>query len=163
MDDTNVIDFRGRTKVWEKPDEAKVKAKAEFQVKSDMLKTGEYDFDELFNDDDIVKILERAEQNEFFRGRFIDLSKAQKYDKMKKLAKWLDCHCPDVVGIVIGGISSTRHHALVSIDVRRLSCIQGRPLQAFCVLHSLSDAVFLSGINGDIIRFSFSVEYVYKA
>ena len=159
----NVIDIRGRKNMEKIIGEAKVKAEAEFQAKADKLRTGKFGFEDLFSDDDIVTILERAEQNKFFKGRCVDISRVQKYDKIKKLAQWLDCHCPDILGIVIGGITSRQPHAVVSIDVRRLSALRGRPLQAFCMLFSLSDNVFLSGINGDMIRFSFSVEYVYKA
>lgn len=141
-------------------DSAKEKTESELERKIEKLKRGSMeDVFDLLTDGDIVKILTNIDS---FQGSIADFSKVQRFKKIAQSAQWLDANSLEVVGCIIGQISSNQPNAIVSLDIRRLSNFRAAQLSALTAMFALADNVFFSGIKDSVIRISYGIEGVYS-
>ena len=131
----------------------------EYQEKLERSKQSDVDVRDFFDDEELDRILS---DNEFFNGRVADLSKMQRYEKLKLAAQWMNDHSMEVVCVDIDKPSQSRPNVVVSMELRRLSSLRGRELKIFSAMNALADTVFLSGLKDEAIRFSFGIESLWQ-
>ena len=131
----------------------------EYQEKLERSKQSDVDARDFFDDEELDRILS---DNEFFNGRVADLSKMQRYEKLKLAARWMNDHSMEVVCVDIDKPSQSRPNVVVSMELRRLSSLRGRELKIFSAMNALADTVFLSGLKDEAIRFSFGIESLWQ-
>ena len=88
----------------ERIEQAKKKAEEEYQEKLERSKQSDVDVRDFFDDEELDRILS---DNEFFNGRVANLSKMQRYEKLKLAAQWMNDHSMEVVCIDIDKPSQT--------------------------------------------------------
>ena len=108
------------------------------------------------------EIQEFCRLNDLFEGRIADFSKAQRFEKLKKVGQWLDAHSMEVKGLSTSPVSSDKQNAIVMIDIKKLSILEKDDLKVFIAMFSLSDSVFISSVNDGFTRVSFYVQDVYS-
>lgn len=143
----------------ERVERAKIKAEEKYQKKLEQSKASDVDVRDFFDDEELDRILS---DNEFFNGRVVDLSKMQRYEKLKLAAQWMNDHSMEAVSVDIEKPSSARPNVVVTMELRRLASLRGRELRIFTAMAAMADTVFLSGLKDSTIRFSFGVESVYQ-
>lgn len=143
----------------ERVERAKIKAEENYQKKLEQSKASDVDVRDFFDDEELDRILS---DNEFFNGRVVDLSKMQRYEKLKLAAQWMNDHSMEAVSVDVERPSSSRPNVVVTMELRRLASLRGRELRIFTAMAAMADTVFLSGLKDSTIRFSFGVESVYQ-
>lgn len=143
----------------ERVERAKIKAEENYQKKLEQSKASDVDVRDFFDDEELDRILS---DNEFFNGRVVDLSKMQRYEKLKLAAQWMNDHSMETVSVDVERPSSSRPNVVVTMELRRLASLRGRELRIFTAMAAMADTVFLSGLKDSTIRFSFGVESVYQ-
>jgi len=139
------------------------KSKAEFDAelarKEALAKESNVDVRELFTDEELEVIFSR---NDNFRGKTMDFSAVQRYEKVKEAALWMDVNNLDVIGVGLDSISKDKPNAIVTMDIRRLVSLRGKALQVFITMCTLSDTVFVAGTKDTSIRYTFGVENIWN-
>ena len=104
-------------------------------------------------------IQEMSRLNEMFKGKFVDISKAQKYEKIKQLAKWLDANCSFVHGYFLNEIGNSG----VRIDLSKMALFQEKDLRIFVNICLLADFITISGIEDHKISIFFGIFDAYSS
>ena len=139
--------------------DAKRKAEDELARKIEKSKGYNVDVRDIFTDADFDVI---CQNNEFFNGKIVDISKVQRYEKLKKAAQWLEAKSIEVVGIEIEPIEKDHPNAIIAIDIRRVSSFRDKELKAFSAMYILADTVFVSGVKDSVVRFTFGIEDIWE-
>lgn len=143
----------------ERVEQAKKKAEQAYNEKLERSKASEVDVRDFLTPEELDRILSSGE---FFNGQVVDLTKMQRYEKLKKAAYWMNDHCMEVVSADAEKPSSSHPHVIVVLEFRRLSTLRERDLKIFAAMTALADTMFLSGIKDDVIRISFGLMNVWK-
>ena len=98
---------------------------------------------------------------ESFKGKVADLDKVARFERMKKLALWLDCHCYEVASVNVEDPSPSHPNVIISIDFYRMTALKGENLVIFNALCSLADDMFLAGQKEKTVRFTFGLLRVW--
>lgn len=138
---------------------AKEKEERRLAEKVEKSKNPDVDVRNFFTDDELKTLLYN---NDNFKGSVADLSKMGRYKRVCAAAKWMDANSIEVVSIDIEPVSQDRPNAIVTMDIRRVASFTGKELQAFALLYTLSDSVFVSSVKEDVTRFTFGMEEIWK-
>ena len=140
-------------------EQAKKKAEQEYNEKQKRSKSSKIDVRDIITSEELDRILSSGE---FFNGQIVDLTKAQRYEKLKTAAYWMHAHSMEVVSVSAEKPTSSSPNVVVTLELRRLSSLRGRELKIFTVMTALADTMFLSSIKDDVIRISFGMEDVWN-
>ena len=143
----------------EKIEKAKLKAEAEYRAKQEKASQSDIVIDDVLTAEQLDKILS---DNEFFNGKVLDLSAAQRYEKVKQAVLWMDAHSIEVNSVQIENVSSARPNAIITMSLRRLSSFKGQELKVFSLLCAMCDTMFMSSVKDDVIRITFGIENVWQ-
>ena len=143
----------------ERIEAAKAKAEAEYNAKLEASRASNIDVRDFFTAEELDSILSG---NGFFSGRVADLSKVQRHEKLSLAARWMQAHSMEVTALDIEPVSRSRPNAIITLDIRRLASLRGEELRVFTMMTALADSMYISGIKGGVIRFTFSVEKVWQ-
>lgn len=137
-----------------KIEQARVKAEEQYQEKLRQSRESDVDVRDFFDDEELERILQ---SNDFFTGKIADYEKMERYDKLRKAARWMMSH-----SLEVAATSSTDEgkNGIVVIDIRRLASLRGEELRVFTFMNALADTVYVSGLMDDVIRFSFTVNNI---
>lgn len=140
-------------------EQAKKKTEQEYNEKQERSKSSKIDVRDIITSEELDRILSSGE---FFNGQIVDLTKAQRYEKLKTAAYWMHAHSMEVVSVSAEKPTSSSPNVVVTLELRRLSSLRGRELKIFTVMTALADTMFLSSIKDDVIRISFGMEDVWN-
>ena len=143
----------------ERIEAAKAKAEAEYNAKLEASRASNIDVRDFFTAEELDSILSG---NGFFNGKIADLSKVQRHEKLSLAARWMQAHSMEVTALDIEPVSRSRPNAIITLDIRRLASLRGEELRVFTMMTALADSMYISGIKGGVIRFTFSVEKVWQ-
>jgi len=150
-------------KMEERIEEARKEAEAHIRAKDEKRKELAKDMSlqeyvkSVLEDEDLQ---EMSRLSEMFEGKFIDISKAQKYEKVNQLAQWLYANCSFVHDYCLNEIRSDERNAGVRIDLSKIALFQEKDLQIFAHMCLLADDIVISGLRKDTMSISFGIENV---
>ncbi len=133
---------------------AAMAAEARYQEHQARQSEPEADEKEIPFDEEIGRILF---DNDFFHGNTVDITKAERIEKLKIAAQWLDKNCWEIASTEIHESPDSSASISVVIEIRRLSSMKGKDKQVFAAMQILSDEIFMSGIKDEVICFTFSI------
>lgn len=108
------------------------------------------------------KLGELLDRIEAYEGKTLDMAKAQRFRQLVERAFWLYSNSTSVPAYEAEKISASHPHAIVWIEIKRLTALKGDAAKAFAAMSELADDIFFSGIKDDVIRITFSVLSVWK-
>jgi len=146
-------------------EKARKEAEARFWAKDEKRKELAQDISlqeyvkSVLEDEDIQ---EMSRLNEMFEGKFIDISKAQKYEKMKQSAQWLDANCSYIDGYLLDEIRPDERNSGVRVDLSKIALFQEKDLRIFVNMCLLADFIVVSGFKENTVIISFDILDVYS-
>lgn len=141
-----------RDKWQERINKATAEYEQELERKKELYrKTGD---SELFTPEDIDAMLY---ENDTFRGKNIDFSQVQKYNKLVEAAHWLDANYSDVVKTDCPPLPSGRA-GYICIDFKSLSFFNNEKVKrTLAGMMLVCDSMTVSGLDEGVIHFNFCV------
>ncbi|MCC8048291.1 MAG: hypothetical protein LIO52_04240, partial [Oscillospiraceae bacterium] len=150
------------SKELDRVEQAIAKVDAEWEAKLERAKEPDVDSSLFFTDEELDALLSG---NDIFSGNIANLSNVQRFEKLKKAARWLDKYSMEIKNLKINDITSDNPNAYLFLDVRKISTYGDKEKKMVAALWTLADLVVVCAApadNSDSIRMSFGVHNIWS-